>query len=425
MSEAPTKRERVLSVFHRALEEWLCGENEQPMSQWLAREVDSQGVLIRLAISDWHQCLRDLLAAKRTRNAWPASWREPVTRLIRASSRFSRPDGTPATDFEQLTRRATGSSIFRDWAKAGGVIADGPGTGGRPTAEKCGHSSQNHDAWGGSHRVLAALGTNGLATSDFLIVDHRDAGGACRFELFGAGCSWLGPAWAIDGEPVATSPPSPRSWISDSDADLAEWSYRAAESRITHSAVLLRGTNSALLSVLIETGSALTSNLRARVSLAPEVGARPVPDRRDFLLTGPKKRGSLQVLPIGLPCRQYATDRGDFQAQNSTLILKHAPTGRRSWLPLLVSWDPRRNRKDVHWRVLTVSERSRNIAPDRAFAARVSWGRDESYVVYRSLGPPAQRAFLGHHTAARFLIGALHERGERRADSDGVVGRGQ
>ena len=48
------------------------------------------------------------------------------------------------------------------------------------------------------------------------------------------------------------------------------------------------------------------------------------------------------------------------------------------------------------------------MPPDTAFAARVTWGRDETLVVYRSLGRPALRAFLGHQTTARFLVGLLH-----------------
>ena len=58
----------------------------------------------------------------------------------------------------------------------------------------------------------------------------------------------------------------------------------------------------------------------------------------------------------------------------------------------------------MSWRILTVSERSRAVPPGRAFAARVSWGRDETYVVYRSLGPPCARAFLGHQTRCGVLL---------------------
>jgi hypothetical protein len=50
-------------------------------------------------------------------------------------------------------------------------------------------------------------------------------------------------------------------------------------------------------------------------------------------------------------------------------------------------------------------------APDEAFAVRVSWGRDDTLVIYRSLTPPARRAFLGHLTTARFLVGKFTSEG--------------
>jgi hypothetical protein len=186
---------------------------------------------------------------------------------------------------------------------------------------------------------------------------------------------------------------------------LAEWSSRAGALRLTRCAVLLRARRLALLVVLVEKGSKLSQSLEVRVSLPSAVTAVPDKNSRAFLLTEPKKRGSALVLPIGLPCAAYASDRGKFQTEGDALVLNQTPTGRRSWLPLLVSWDSLRNRKDVNWRILTVSEQSRIVSPDKAFAARVSWGRHETYVVYRSLGPPATRAFLGHQTRARFLVG--------------------
>ena len=42
---------------------------------------------------------------------------------------------------------------------------------------------------------------------------------------------------------------------------------------------------------------------------------------------------------------------------------------------------------------------------------RVSWGRDETYVIYRSLAQARSRAFLGHQTTARFLVGLFKRDG--------------
>ncbi|MFO0891423.1 MAG: hypothetical protein U0790_20045 [Isosphaeraceae bacterium] len=119
------------------------------------------------------------------------------------------------------------------------------------------------------------------------------------------------------------------------------------------------------------------------------------------------------------PCRSVSCPAYDTEprvlalgSDGRSLRLTTAPRGRRCWIPLLVSWDGRRHRKRLSWRQLTVSEDGRVCPPDVASAVRVSWGRDDTYVIYRSLGPPAHRAFLGHQTDARFLIGRFNLEGD-------------
>ena len=51
------------------------------------------------------------------------------------------------------------------------------------------------------------------------------------------------------------------------------------------------------------------------------------------------------------------------------------------------------------------------LAQDVAFAVRVSWGRDDTLIIYRSLGPSAPRSFLGYQTKARFLLGRFTNEG--------------
>ena len=54
---------------------------------------------------------------------------------------------------------------------------------------------------------------------------------------------------------------------------------------------------------------------------------------------------------------------------------------------------------------MTVSERGKAVAPDRAFAVRVSWGRARDVRHLSQPRPSRLRAFLGYRTHARFLIG--------------------
>ncbi len=49
----------MFEALDRALEEWVRHGNEQPLTRWLARELDYQGVPIRLPIADWHDMRRE------------------------------------------------------------------------------------------------------------------------------------------------------------------------------------------------------------------------------------------------------------------------------------------------------------------------------------------------------------------------------
>ena len=42
----------------------------------------------------------------------------------------------------------------------------------------------------------------------------------------------------------------------------------------------------------------------------------------------------------------------------------------------------------------------------------MAWGTTESLIIYRSLARPALRAFLGHQTEARFLVGLFTREGD-------------
>ena len=248
---------------------------------------------------------------------------------------------------------------------------------------------------------------------DSCFVDHRQPVPESSVELIGRGRSWLGPYWRLEPSSAKVSPAKPKLWVSNSIADLAEWSYRFDESRVTRMAMLLRGRAIALLSDHIEAKPALKTTLEARWALAPGISSEPIEGCRGFLLRGPGKGPTAQALPITLPALPYETERGFFHASSEetgqSLNLRIAQTGRRWWLPLLLSWDPVRHRKRLSWRILTVVENSKICPADVAIAVRVSWGRTETYVIYRSLGRPALRSFLGFQTRARFVFGQFDQ----------------
>jgi hypothetical protein len=413
MSELLTRQRSVTHQFSRALAVWRERADDGPLRRWLDRELDLNGIPVQMSLAEWDECLNIVLASRGDRKPgdWPENCREVIAKMVRASLRFTRPDGCLATCL-QGRRFGTGSiSANGDCPPRGELnpaiararkrwLAEG-------ASEGLPHASLG---WASAKRVLAAINDDGTAMRDLLAVDHHDASNASRFELFGGGRSWLGPSWTLTGSRDGDRP-SPRTWISTVSADFAEWSQSAGETRVTRSILLLRGLRLALLSVLVEQKSRPAEPPGFRIAYPGAVTVGSVEASRALLLSQWPKRGNAQVLPIGLPCAPYATDQGRFAADDGDLVLTHAPAGRRTWLPLLVSWDLARHRKRLHWRVLTVSQQSRIVPADRAVAVRVSWGRHETYVIYRSLEAPAPRVFLGHQTQNRMLVGRFTDKG--------------
>jgi hypothetical protein len=256
------------------------------------------------------------------------------------------------------------------------------------------------------------LRANWSGQGDFLAIDQRERGGACQVELCGIGRTWLGPTWLADhdadGESNPKMPARPSLWVSNPSADLAEWTFRFGALRVTRTALLLRGRRIALLADQVE-GRA--DFIGMRVALPHGVEATPTADGRGSIMELRRGRPSARVVSLALPSHPRIPGRGTISLEGGGLRVSQRHEGRRSWLPLLASWDPLRNRRAIRWRALTVAEKSRICPPEAAFAARVTWGRGETLLIYRSLAPPELRSFLGHQTRARFLVALFTQEG--------------
>jgi hypothetical protein len=399
----------------RAIGAWESQGISEHLKRWLDRELDDGGTPIRLSLSQWSRCLAALADARRKRTGWPPEVDGRVREWVQSLLRFSRADGSLATEFDTGVDRRGNRSFLSSLAKTYPRTGEARVIGWWLSLPEVNHVAPPLPAWSSDRTPLAVLRASWLKQGDMLIIDHRGPIPATRFELVGRGCSWLGPDWRLVLPGESTSQPKPGLWLSNSVADLVEWSYRSGGLRFTRTALLLRGRRLALLGEQIE-GRAIPAELpEGRFGLPPGITAEPIPDSRGLLLRGPRKGTTAQVLPVSLPALPYETERGQFRIRTDDkgpgLSLKVAARGRRCWLPLIVSWDTQRHRKRLHWRVLTVSQQSKVCPPDVAFAVRVSWGRDETYVIYRSLARPTRRAFLGYQTRARFLIGQFTDDG--------------
>ena len=317
----------TLESLSSAVRKWVDEGSGRPLGRWLRRELDADGVPIRLAIPEWHRCLEILGVGRRQAGDWPPESEEAIAGLVLAVLRFARPDGSPSMHAVGSGPDSTGWAP-RDWAtwyRGTGIarVLRWWFTPGRTEA-----AAPPLPAWSAPGRVLATLRPDWRPDGDFLAVDHRDARSPCRFELRGTGRSWLGPEWAEDltgpGESdiAATRPVR---WVTGSTADLVEWSYRGDGLRITRSALLLRGRRLALFSVLAEgRGATWKADATMRLAMPPAVEAGPLKQSRALGLAESKRRGAAQAMPIALPCLPYPTERGSFRAVGHELILRQA-----------------------------------------------------------------------------------------------------
>ena len=257
-------------------------------------------------------------------------------------------------------------------------------------------------------RPLAVLRSDWTPQGDLVAIDHRSPGDRTLLEVASRGRTWLGPSWTSSATGGRFSRAKPTHWTSGVFADGAEWSYKVGPKQITRSAVLLRGRSMVLLGQQ-EDGREPTSEVR--LALPDGIEASIVAGSRAILLSSGRGKSTARLIPLGLPAHDRPTDLGSIAIEGHEVVVRQSGEGRRRWLPVLICW----GRAPTTWRALTVSHRSKACRGDVAVAARVAWGsNDEGLVVYRSLGPPELRAFLGHQTKARFLVGAFTRAGDVR-----------
>jgi hypothetical protein len=395
----------IPTALEAACSAWETAADEGPLRLWLAAELDYDGSPRHLAVEGWHPCVARLAHAARTRPGWSAWVRTRAGGLYQWQVHATRPDGS-----QVFGAPAKDPARARDLAGAA-ALATEPGltsvlSGWFPSAFPARRrpAPPPESAISDNDRVLALLRAGWEARGAWVAVDHRAPAEPSRFEVAADGRPWLLGPWGHEEPPEA--PPRPVRWETGPDAEALEWTFRAGPVKVTRTAVLLPDPQVVLIAQQ-EDGPGPSSGSILRVPLADGVSAAPAADLRALALERP--RSTARLIPLSLPALPYPTDRGSFTVEARDAVLRQPSAGRRRWLPLIFSW----GRPPTAWRTLTVTEKSQICPPDVAFAARLSWGTGrEGLLIYRSLGRPALRAFLGHQARARFLIGKFSPEGD-------------
>lgn len=363
-----------------------------------------------------HPGVTDLgLPADRSVSEWLDLWAsgDPLdpeaTRRLQAVLRFSRPDGSAV--FGPIGRSPARLKALESWslrlrdpslhAVVSSWMPPRPGPAFPP-------SPPPMASYAAGGLPLAVLRGDWLPRGDLMAVDHRVGGDETLLELGTRGRNWLGPSWSSASGSARGSRPSPTGWVSGPLVDWFEWTYKAGARVVSRSVTLLKGRSMALIG---EQGDGRHESAEMRLELGAGIEAVQIEGSRALLLTSGPGKPTARLLPLGLPAHDRPTDLGSIAVRDGRVVIRQAGGGRRSWVSALICW----GRPPSGWRHLTVAERSKACRPDLAVASRVSWGhRLEGLVIYRSLGPPGLRSFLGHQTGGRFLVGGFGASGDVR-----------
>lgn len=225
--------------------------------------------------------------------------------------------------------------------------------------------------------------------------------------------AWSGPwHWEVrhNGEPaLPISSWESTCWVSDADARYLELEIRLSGGlRIQRHLLLARKDRFLFLADAVLGDRPGKIEYRGILPLAPGVKFRGADESREGRLVCGTSLA--QVLPLALPEWRLDVRMGELTATDQGLELRQTIEGRRLFAPLFFDLDPRRFRRRLTWRQLTVGENLAALPADAAVGYRVAVGKQQ-WLIYRSLGPKGNRTVLGHNLATETLI-AKFEKGE-------------
>ena len=225
---------------------------------------------------------------------------------------------------------------------------------------------------------------------------------------------WSGPCQpTVEVDGVVLQPRSnweELCWFDDDDVDYLELEIELeGQWRLQRQICLARDDRFLYVADAVVGQSPAAICYRCRWPLCGDVRFAAAEETCEGLLVGRKKLGL--VLPLALP--EWRTDRrlGQLASSPGGLELQQAANSQNLYAPLFVDLDPRRLRKAVTWRQLTVAENLEIVPREAAIGFRAQVGT-EQWLIYRSLTEPATRTVLGQHIGTEFLIGRFDDEGQ-------------
>jgi hypothetical protein len=223
---------------------------------------------------------------------------------------------------------------------------------------------------------------------------------------------WSGtwdPCLSLDGQPLRfDSEWDEVCWITDSDGDYLELEMQLETGSVQRQVFFSREDFVFVADAYLGTDVA-DLEYTCTLPLANDMVYEAAEETHDGLLIGPKPMAL--VLPLAFPEWRAAPHQGEVKRTAEGLQLCQRTRGMRLFAPLFIDLDPRRIRRELTWRRLTVAEQREIVADDVAVGFRVQIGRRQ-WLVYRSLAPACSRTVLGQNFSTEFMLGQFSEDGE-------------
>ena len=176
-------------------------------------------------------------------------------------------------------------------------------------------------------------------------------------------------------------------WESDRDMDYLEIEREVApNTRLQRSFLLSRSDHFMLMAdaVIADEHSKLSHTIE--IPLGDKITVDNQRDSWEMSLKAPQTLS--RVLPLGLPEWKSGSRFGDFNIQRRSLLV-HQMGVSRLFVPLFFDLSPKRSKKKLTWRRLSVGEERVNVGADVAVGYRVQIG-NEQWLIYRSLLDPME-----------------------------------
>ncbi|MBX3411202.1 MAG: hypothetical protein KF708_00690 [Pirellulales bacterium] len=351
---------------------------------------------------------------------WPEVSRKRYAKVVRNLLRLTRRDGSwmfaPAEvatwrrDVLPVALRLAGDE--RDRAAAREALAPRAKVGGA-RARKLRDASLHAEEAG-----VALLRTSWSRRSELLSVAFGDE--VVQTELVRGGDRFWSGTWgcqvALEGRPLRMQGDwQSVCWLADEEVSYLELEGEF-ENDITvqRQLVLARRHKFLLLADVVLGAAERNVSYEGRLPLLEGAELRTAEDSREVYISGCEN--DLLVLPLALSEWRSEPSPGTLERDDDALRLSHSATDGRLYAPLFIDLDARRSSKPCTWRRLTVAERRETLPPSVAAGFRVQVGKDQ-FMIYRSLGPTANRTLLGQNLISEFLVARF----TREGTTDAIV----